>query len=85
MLVAFTKLVIRKRKVVFALWLMVIVLGLISGPHLDSRLTTSLAIPGSLSAEADDVLTKHFDENIEGTFTVIYPFKEASTVHRRQE
>ena len=80
MLVAFTKLVIRKRKVVFALWLMVIVLGLISGPHLDSRLTTSLAIPGSLSAEADDVLTKHFDENIEGTFTVIYPFKEASTV-----
>ena len=54
-------------------------LGLVSGAHLNSHLTTSLTIPGSPSAKADALLAKGFSENIEGTFTVLYPFKNANT------
>jgi RND superfamily putative drug exporter len=57
---------------------MLVLLGLFIGGKLDSHLTTSLRIPHSSSAAADDLLAKNFNENIEGTFTVIYPFKNAS-------
>lgn len=53
-------------------------LGIFGGANLNSHLTTSLSIPNSASAHADLLLAKNFQENIEGTFTVIYPFKNAT-------
>lgn len=65
------------------LWLIVIALGLLGGAHLNSHLTTSLTVPNSPSSSADLILAKHFNENIEGTFTVLYPFKSASAIQIR--
>lgn len=73
-----TRFVIRNRKSVITIWLIVVLLGIISGSKLNSHLTTSLTIPRSASAVADSLLAKNFNENIEGTFTVIYPFTKAS-------
>ncbi len=59
---------------------MVTTLGLLGGVHLNSHLTTSLKVPNSPSSLADSILARHFNENIEGTFTVLYPFKNASAI-----
>ena len=74
-----TRFIISRRKTVLAIWIIVVALGLISGAHLNSHLTTSFTIPGSPSAQADSMLSNRFNENIEGTFTVLYPFKNADT------
>ena len=53
-------------------------LGLMAGSKLNEHLTTSLAVPGTESAKADKILSENFKENIEGTFTVILKFKDAT-------
>ena len=61
-------------------WLLIIILGLFSSTKIDSHLTTSLNVPHSSSQAADEILIKSFHENVEGTFTVIYQFKNATNV-----
>ena len=78
MLERWTRFILRNRKSVLALWLCIFILGIFSSTRLDSHLTTSLNIPQSASSQTDVLLSKHFNENIEGTFTVIYPFKNAT-------
>lgn len=78
MLERWTRGVIRHRSAVITVWLVLIILGLLAGSKLNEHLTTSLAVPGTESAKADQILSEHFKENIEGTFTVIYKFKNAS-------
>ena len=79
MLERWTRFALRNRKSVLTLWLCIFVLGAISSSKLDSHLTTSLDIPHSASAKTDALLLQHFNENIEGSFTVIYPFKNATS------
>jgi len=55
-----------------------ILLGLLAGSRLNEHLTTSLAVPGTESAKADEILANRFKENIEGTFTIIVKFKNAT-------
>jgi RND superfamily putative drug exporter len=43
-----------------------------------SKLSTSLAVPGSESTRAEQITVEHFGENSEGTFTVVYNFKSAT-------
>ncbi len=64
--------VIRWRIVVIGLWAAVIVVGVLSAGRLPRLLSTSLAVPGTGSEQADAILTQHFGENIEGTFTVVF-------------
>ena len=71
-------LVIRRRFPVLIAWLIVVVLGIFATAHINDRLTTSLAVPGSQSAEAEAVAAKAFAENTEGTFTIFYKFKQAT-------
>ena len=78
MLESWTRGVIRHRIVVVAVWVVIGIIGLIAGFNLNNHLTTSLAVPGTESAKADKILRTHFDENVEGTFTVIVPFKNAT-------
>jgi RND superfamily putative drug exporter len=59
-------------------WLVVTIAGLIAASNLSPHLTTSLSVPGSESAKADQILSRHFQENIEGTFTVVFKFRNAS-------
>jgi RND superfamily putative drug exporter len=74
-----TRLVIKRRIVVLAIWVVIALAGTISGARLSGLLTTSLTVPGTNSAQADAILIHNFHENTEGTFTVVVPFKQATT------
>jgi uncharacterized membrane protein YdfJ with MMPL/SSD domain len=73
-----TRLVVRARFVVLTSWLIIAIIGLFAGLNLNSQLSTSLTVPGSQSAQADLILREHFNENTEGTFTVLFNFKSAT-------
>ena len=78
MLERWTRAVIRRRALVLVSWFILVLLGLLATLHLDSRLTTSLVVPGSGSSQADAVVSKYFGENSEGTFTVLLKFVNAT-------
>ena len=78
MLESLTRVVVRHRAAVIAAWVVVAILGAFSGAHLSEHLTTSLAVPGTGSAKADAILSANFGENIEGTFTIVLPFHDAT-------
>ena len=75
---------IKHRKSVLALWVIALALGLFSSAYLNSHLTTALTIPGTSSAQTDSLLSQHFNENIEGTFTIVYPFRNANSSQIKQ-
>lgn len=58
---------------VVAGWIAILVLGAVSVVKLPALLTTSLAVPGSSSAQANQILQRDFGEDIEGTYTVVFP------------
>jgi putative drug exporter of the RND superfamily len=66
-----TRAVIRWRVVVVGAWIIIVVLGALASSRLPALLTTSLSVPGSSSAAANDILVRHFGDNVEGTFTVV--------------
>lgn len=78
MLERWTRTVVHHRLAIAAGWLILIIFGFVAASNLSPHLTTSLSVPGSQSAKADEILSKNFQENIEGTFTVIFKFKSAS-------
>ena len=69
---------IQNRFKVLSLWLILTSLGTFAAIDLDKHLTTSLTVPGSESAQAEEMLATGFNENTEGTFTVLLNFKNAS-------
>ena len=79
MLERWSRLVIKRRVVVISIWVAIIVVGAFSASRLSGLLTTSLSVPGTSSAQANAILIRDFHENIEGTFTVVVPFKSATT------
>ena len=78
MLVRCVKLSIKAQRIVISIWITLSILGAFGAVNLDKHLTTSLEIPGSASAQASQVLKENFSENTEGSFTVLYAYKEAS-------
>lgn len=78
MLERWTLAMVRHRFAVLLIWFIVIIVGFGVSVNLQDRLTTSLVVPGSPSAQADQILGQRFDDNIEGTFTVVYKFDNAS-------
>jgi RND superfamily putative drug exporter len=74
-----TEKILRFRVAVVLLWIVVAVFGVYSSFNINSKLSTSLAVPGSDSTKAEEITVEHFGENSEGTFTVVYYFKHAST------
>ena len=73
-----TKAIIKHRLAVLATWLILIVIGGFSAGNLNQHLTTSLTVPNSESAKAQEILLTNFGENLEGSFTIFYKFKQAS-------
>jgi len=73
-----TKAIIKHRLEVLITWLILIVIGGFAATNLNQHLTTSLTVPTSDSAKAQDILLENFGENLEGSFTIFYKFKEAS-------
>ena len=79
MLTRSANLSLNSKILVIGIWIALTVAGVCGAANLDKHLTTSLEIPGSQSAQASKVLADHFSENTEGTFTVLYKYKQAST------
>jgi RND superfamily putative drug exporter len=79
MLARSANLSLKAKGLVISIWIAVTVAGVCGAANLDKHLTTSLEIPGSQSATASKVLEVRFSENTEGTFTVLYTYKQAST------
>jgi len=78
MLERWTKAIIRHRFIVLASWLVLAILGSLAATHLNEHLTTSLTVPHSESATANQLLAEKFGDNNEGTFTIFYKFKNAT-------
>jgi uncharacterized membrane protein YdfJ with MMPL/SSD domain len=78
MLVTWSKAAIKARALILTIWIALTVFGLYGAANLDPLLTTSLSVPGSSSAAANEILNKQFKANTEGTFTVMYKYKQAS-------
>ena len=78
MLVTWAKAAIKARALVLTIWIALTAFGLFGASNLDQYLTTSLTVPGSSSAAANEILNEKFNENTEGTFTVMYKYKQAS-------
>ena len=64
---------VRHRTQVLALWVLIAVLGVMSAVELPHLLTSSLNVPGSNSARANEILAQQFHDNIEGSFAVVVP------------
>ena len=77
MLTKWTQAVIKHRFKVLTTWLILIVIGGFSASNLNQHLTTSLTVPNSDSAKAQEILLTNFHENLEGSFTIFYKFKQA--------
>jgi len=78
MLVTWAQAAIKARALVLTIWIALTAFGLFGASNLDQYLTTSLTVPGSSSAAANEILNEKFNENTEGTFTVMYKYKQAS-------
>ena len=78
MVVRWSKAAIKARTLVLTIWIALTAFGLFGASNLDQYLTTSLTVPGSSSAAANEILNEKFNENTEGTFTVMYKYKQAS-------
>ncbi len=78
MLENWTKFIIRHRFKTVVTWIFLTLLGFTATFNLDQHLTTSLTIPNSGSASAEAMLAKGFNENTEGTLTVLLDFKQAT-------
>ena len=73
MLNRWTRAVLRRRVLVVSIWAVLVLLGLESSGALNARLSTSLSVPGSASARANQILSSKFHENVEGSFTIVVP------------
>lgn len=78
MLANWTKAIIKYRFSVVIIWLLLIVIGGFAATNLNQHLTTSLTVPNSDSAKAQDILLNNFGENLEGSFTIFYKFNQAT-------
>jgi RND superfamily putative drug exporter len=78
MLERWTRAVVRRRVAVVLCWAAVVAVGLFSTARLPGLLSSSLAVPGTGSQQANTILTERFGENIEGTFTVVFRHANAS-------
>jgi uncharacterized membrane protein YdfJ with MMPL/SSD domain len=72
MLVTWAQAAIKARALVLTIWIALTAFGLFGASNLDQYLTTSLTVPGSSSAAAIEILNEKFNENTEGTFSVMY-------------
>ena len=70
-----TRAVIRWRFLVLGFWVVAAGAGVLCAIQLPSLLATSLAVPGSESQRAGDILSSHFAQNPDGTFVVVMPVR----------
>ena len=72
-----TRVVLRHRIAVLAVWVAVLAAGAIAATALPGRLVSSFAVPGTESDRAATALARGFGERPEGTFTVVFRARDA--------
>ena len=65
---------IRNRSLVVAVWVLLALFGFYANANINSLLTTSISVPDSQSAKADEVIKSAFGETTEGAFSVFYQY-----------
>ena len=65
---------IRKRLLVVTVWVALALFGFYANVNINSLLTTSITVPGSQSAKADELIESAFSETTEGAFSVFYQY-----------
>jgi RND superfamily putative drug exporter len=73
-----TRGVIRFRLVVLAGWLLALAVGVVAASRLPPLLATSYAVPGTEADRAGQILARAFNEQPDGTFTVVFPVDDPS-------
>jgi uncharacterized membrane protein YdfJ with MMPL/SSD domain len=67
-----TRLVLRVRWLVLGIWLVVLIAGGLASTRLDGLLSNDFAVPGTDSARAQTVLTRHFDDRADGEYLIVF-------------
>jgi RND superfamily putative drug exporter len=75
---------VRFRVAIIGFWIAVAVAGFLANGRISQYLSTSLAVPGTESAQAEAILSQHFGEKIEGSFTVVYKFGSATPAQLKE-
>ena len=85
MLERWTRGVLRHRLLVLAAWLAVAASGIVAAAHLSPLLSNSLAVPGSESDRARQLLEERYGERPDGTFTVVFPTRVPRSERLQQD
>jgi RND superfamily putative drug exporter len=80
-----TRLTLRHRWVVLALWVTVLGIGAYGSLLLPGRLANSFAVPGTDSDRATSVLAREFGERPESTFTVVFRVRHSSDKQQQRQ
>jgi uncharacterized membrane protein YdfJ with MMPL/SSD domain len=67
-----TRLVLRMRWIVLGIWLVVVIAGGVASTRLDGLLSNDFAVPGTDSARAQTVLTRHFGDRADGEYLILF-------------
>jgi uncharacterized membrane protein YdfJ with MMPL/SSD domain len=79
-----TRLMIRYRWPVLAVWLVVLLAGGYSSSKLSDLLSNTFTMPGTDSERARTILQDHYGDRSDGTFTVVYRVRNADDPALRQ-
>ena len=79
MLDTWTRLVLRFRWLVVAVWLAAIVLGLFASLHLSRLLENTFTVPGTDSERARTILQQHFGDRSDGEYIVVFRVPRKTT------
>lgn len=65
---------IRYRLLVVSTWVLLALFGFYASANINSLLTTSITVPNSQSAQADEIIESAFGETTEGAFSIFYQY-----------
>ena len=67
---------VRYRLLVVSTWVLLALFGFYASANINSLLTTSITVPNSQSAKADEIIESSFGETTEGAFSVFYEYNK---------
>jgi RND superfamily putative drug exporter len=71
--------VLRNRLLVVTVWVALALFGFYAHANINSLLTTSITVPGSESAKADQIIESAFGETTEGAFSIFVTYDKNSS------
>ncbi len=82
MLGGWTRVVLRFRWAVLALWLVVLVAGFLASTRLSPLLSNTFTVPGTDSERARTILQDHFGDRSDGEFLVVFRVRPGAQAHQ---